>query len=160
MVLACGCKPYMSMLAACSRLREELLGEGINVALAIGSRELDLIASLELSDDKRPSTWIPIKVVAVDADELIARLEDVRPAGLVIALVSMRGESAAPQAFAFTPTELIVVKMIALIERRRAPQVERVTPSRARETTLGNAIEPFAIAAGQWRTKLSTMIKD
>jgi hypothetical protein len=149
----------MSMLAACSRLREELLGEGIDVALAIGSRELDLIASLEFSGDKRPSAWIPIKVVAADADELIARLEDVRPAGLVIALVSMSGEIAAAQAFAFTPTELIVVKMIALIERRRAPQAERVVANRARETTLGNAIEPFAIGAGQWRTKLITMIE-
>ena len=147
------------MLAACSRLRDELLGEGINVALAIGSRELDLIASLELSDEKRSSTWIPIKVVAVDADELLARLEDVRPVGLVIALVSMSGGTAAPQAFAFTPTELIVVKMIALIERGRAPRAGRVTASRAQRTTLGNAIEPFAIAAGQWRTKLSTMIK-
>jgi hypothetical protein len=151
----------MLTLAACSRLRDELLGEGIRVALAIGSRELDLIASVEFSDAVGPSAWIPIKIVAAGADELVASLEDVRPSGLVIALVCRSGKAEAVQAFAFTPTELIVVKMIALMKRRSEPRsFERVDPTGVRELTLPDEIEPFAISPGQWRTKLLAMLKD
>jgi hypothetical protein len=109
----------MLRLAACARLKDELLREGIGVAMPIGYRELDLLASVGSSDHVRPSAWIPIKVVAVHADELNASLENLKASGLVIALVCERGTPDAIRAYAFTPAELIIANMIALTQRQR-----------------------------------------
>jgi hypothetical protein len=151
--------PEMSKLAACLRLSDELLGEGIEVALTVAARDLGLVVSVESSDGLRPSAWIPIKVVAVAADESIASLEDVETSGLVIALVCKNGRPEAVRAFAFTPAELIVVKMIALIGRQSEFRSDKgVDSARTRERVLRDAIEPFVVSPGQWRKKLSTML--
>jgi hypothetical protein len=151
----------MSKLAACLRLSDELLGEGIDVALSVAARELGLVASVESSDDLRTSAWIPIKVVAVGADESIASLEDVETSGLVIALVCKSGRPEAVRAFAFTPAELVVVKMIAIIGRQSEPRsVQGVDSADTRERVLRDAIEPFAVSPGQWRKKLVAMLHD
>jgi hypothetical protein len=150
----------MSTLAACLRLSDELLGEGIDVALSVAARELGLVASVESSDDLRTSAWIPIKVVAVGADESIASLEDVERSGLVIALVCKSGRPEAVRAFAFTPAELIVVKMSAIIGRQSEPPVQGVDSAHTRERVLRDAIEPFAVSPGQWRKKLAVMLHD
>ena len=151
--------PEMSKLAACLRLSDELLGEGIDVALSVVARDLELVASVESSDDQRPSAWIPIKVVAVGAGESIASLEDVEAPGLVIALVRKYGRPEAVRAFAFTPAELLVVKMSAHIGRQSEPRSEEsVDSAHARERVLREAIEPFAVSPGQWRKKLAAML--
>jgi hypothetical protein len=153
--------PEMSKLAACLRLSDELLGEGIEVALSIVACDLGLVASVEPGADLRRSAWIPIKVVAVGDDESIASLEDVDTSGLVIALVCKNGRSEAVRAFAFTPAELIVVKMIALIGRQGDPRSGKgVDSARTRERVLRDAIEPFAVSPGQWRKKLAAMLND
>jgi hypothetical protein len=152
-------QPEMSKLAACLRLSDELLGEGIEVALTVAARELGLVVSIESSDGLRPSAWIPIKVVAVGADESIASLQEVETSGLVIALVCKNGRPEAAQAYAFTPAELIVMKMIALIGHQSEPRSDRgVDSARARERVLQDAIEPFVVSPGQWRKKLATML--
>jgi hypothetical protein len=99
----------MLRLAACSRLRDELLRELIGIALPIGSRELDLHVSIESSYHVRLSAWIPIKVVSVHSDELNASLENVKASGLVIALVCKPSKPDAIRSFAFRPAELILV---------------------------------------------------
>jgi hypothetical protein len=136
--------------AACSRLKGELLKDGIKIARPSGARELDMLASVDPRDDT-PNVWVPIKVLAVGADELASNLEHTKTPGLVIAMVWHGSNLEDIRTFAFTPAELIVVKMIALITRENA--------TRARETTLERAMEPFTMCPGQWRTKITTMLE-
>jgi hypothetical protein len=135
--------------AACSRLKGELLKDGVKIAPPSGARELDMLASVDSRND-RPNLWVPIKVLAVGADELAGNLEHTKTPGLVIALVWRGSNPEDIRTFAFTPAELIVVKMIALIGRENAMC--------AQETTLQRAIEPFTMWPGQWRTKITTML--
>ena len=135
---------------ACSRLKGELLHDGIKIARPNGARELDMLASVDSRDDT-PNVWVPIKVLAVGAEELASNLQHTKTPGLVIALVWHGSSSKDIRTFAFTPAELIVVKMMALITRENA--------MRARETTLQRAMEPFTVCPGQWRTKITSMLQ-
>jgi hypothetical protein len=135
---------------ACLRLKGELSRHGIRTVWPTGTRELDLLASVE-SGDAGFDTWVPIKVLAVGADELATSLEGTRAPGLVIALVWNGLNPADFRTFALTPAELIVVKMIAVIGRGNA--------ACAQETTLQQAMEPFAMLPGEWRRKIETMLE-
>jgi hypothetical protein len=144
---------------ACSRLKAELLKDGIEIAGPICTRELDMLASVNARDAARPRVWIPIKVLAVRADELSSKLESANAPGLVIARVWNGLNSAAVRTFAFTPPELTVAKMIALIKRANAMRVRGdIDPAFARDTALQEAMKPFTMLPGQWRKKIATML--
>jgi hypothetical protein len=144
---------------ACSRLKAELLKDGIEIAGPICTRELDMLASVNVRDAARPRVWIPIKVLAVRADELSSNLESANASGLVIARVWNGLNSAAVRTFAFTPPELTVAKMIALIKRANAMRVRGdIDPAFARDTALQEAMKPFTMLPGQWRKKIATML--
>jgi hypothetical protein len=147
--------------AAHARLVDEMRNDGVKVVLPIGARAIDMLASVESGDGARPNVWVPLTVVAVRADGLSSHLQGARVPGLLIALVWHIGKPGAVRTFAFTPAELTVVKMIALIQCKRALSVaETVDPTCTRQTVLRRAIEPFAISPGQWRKKLVLMLED
>ena len=144
---------------ACSRLKAELLKDGIEIAAPICMRELDMFASVNARDVARPRVWIPIKVLAVRADELSKTLESAKAPGLVIARVWNGLNSEAVRTFAFTPPELTVAKMIALIKRANATCACRsVDPAFAQDTAFQEAMKPFTMLPGQWRKKIATML--
>ena len=144
---------------ACSHLKAELLKDGIEIAGPICMRELDMLASVNARDVARPRVWIPIKVLAVRADELSKTLESAKAPGLVIARVWNGLNSEAVRTFAFTPPELTVVKMIALIKRANAACACRnVDPAFAQDTAFQEAMKPFTMLPGQWRQKIATML--
>jgi hypothetical protein len=144
---------------ACSRVKAELLKDGIEVASPICARELDMLASADACDAGRARVWIPIKVLAVRADELSRNLASARASGLVIARVWNGLSSEAVRTFAFTPPELTVAKMIALIKHANATRVTKdVDPAFAQATALQEAMEPFTMLPGQWRKKIATML--
>jgi hypothetical protein len=102
--------------------------------------------------------WIPIKVLAVRADELSRNLAGTKASGLVIARVWNGLSSEAVRTFAFTPPELTVAKMIALIKHANATRVTKhVDPAFAHATALQEAMKAFSMLPGQWRTKIATM---
>jgi hypothetical protein len=144
--------------AACSRLKDELLNDGIAIAGPIGTCALDMVAWVNSRDGARPGISVPIKVLAVRADELSRNLECTKASGLVVALVWNGLNPGAVRTFAFTPAELIVVRMIALIERENATHMGKaVDPGCAQDTALQEAMEPFTVSPGQWRKKIMTM---
>ena len=144
---------------ACSRLRAELLNDGIEIAGPIYTRELDMLASVDARDPGRARVWIPIKVLAVPADELSRNLVSAKASGLVIARVWNGLNSEAVRTFAFTPPELTVVKMIALIKRANTTRAcGDPDPAFAQGTAFQEAMKPFTMLPGQWRMKIATML--
>jgi hypothetical protein len=144
---------------ACSRLKAELLKDGIEIAGPIRMRELDMLASVGACDAGRARVWIPIKVLAVRADELSRNLASAKASGLVIARVWNGLSSEAVRTFAFTPPELTVAKMIALIKHANATCVcVNVDPAFAHDMAFQEAMKPFTMLPGQWRKKIATML--
>jgi len=97
--------------------------------------------------------------LAVQADELSKTLESARTSGLVIACVWDGLNSEAVRTFAFTPLELTVVKMLALIKRANAARAcGNVEPAFAQDAAFQEAMKPFSMLPGQWRKKIATML--
>jgi hypothetical protein len=73
----------------------------------------------------------------------------------------LEGNSEHARTFAFTPAELTVVKMIAIIGRTSAARSgEPADPACTPEAVLQNALEPFAMSPGKWRKKIVAILED
>jgi hypothetical protein len=144
-----------------ARLMDELLEEGVNVALPMGECAIDMLAYVNSRTDACTVVSVPIKIVSFSSDALSINLERARASGLLIALVRQIGKPEQVRTFAFTPAELTVVKMIAMCARGNSARVGE-SPSHARtpQSILQNALEPFAISPGEWRKKIATIVAD
>src|ERR1700680_5070471 len=103
-----------------ARLMDELLQDGVNVALPMGACEIDMLAYVDSRTTPCRIVSVPIKVASFCCDALSSNLEAARASGLLIALVWGISNPEHVRTFAFTPAELTVVKMIEIIERASA----------------------------------------
>jgi hypothetical protein len=148
----------MRKLAARARVMDELMAEGVNVALPVGACDVDMLAFVKSRTAPCGLVFVPIQI-AVFEDGLSRNLEAALASDVLIVLVWDVGESAPIRSFALTSAELTVVKMIDLVDGTGAERAYAATdPLRARESVLQNAIEPFAISPGEWRKKLMAVI--
>ncbi len=152
-------------LADRTRLIGEMQADGISLALPINASSADLLASTDpLVKGACPGAWVPVNVAAMDAeaDGLSRGFTMARVQGLFVAVVyDNSAPRAATRTFAFTPAELLMVKMVQAVQLSHG--ADRNTGSRstlAQETAVRDIIEPFAIAAGQWRKKLVAVMTD
>jgi hypothetical protein len=142
-------------------LMEILQTDGIRIALPVSNGEIDMLASI----DSRATAgrWIPVRVIAGYSDTL-PQFEHVRGPGLLVAVVLDFVNANAwrvHRAFALTPAELTVARMVALIARKGATRAVCTSDTgRTGKQILQNALEPFAILPGQWRKKFITLLKD
>jgi hypothetical protein len=149
----------MLKLAARARVMDELMAEGVNVALPVGACDIDMLAFVESRTAPCGLVSVPIQIVVLHEHELSRNLEVARASGVLIALVWDVGKSAPIRSFALTSAELTLVKMIDLIDGADAERAYAGTdPLRAQESVLQNAIEPFAMSPGKWRKKLMAII--
>ena len=104
-------------LAERARLIGELQADGIALALPLDAGSIHLLASTD-----PPGAWVPItlaRMSAVACDMAQGFMKATAP-GLYIAVIDdHRARSAAQRTFAFTPAELLMVKMADVIERSR-----------------------------------------
>jgi hypothetical protein len=93
--------------------------------------------------------------------ELLSRRIEVTPrAGLTI-VVTVESTDLRVSTYALTPAELLMVKMVGLIEVSGTGSTDRSRAmSRGQTTALQQAIRPYAIVAGQWRAKLKVTLAD
>jgi hypothetical protein len=150
----------MQQLLGRSRVMDELLEDGVNVAVTVGVGEIDMFAYVDSRTAACRIVSVPIKIASFCSDALSSNLEASRASGLLIALVWGASDPDQVRTFAFTPAELTVVKMIEIIERGGAarsgePPNEAYSP----EAAL-NVLEPFAMSAGKWREKISAILAD
>ena len=144
-------------LAERARLIGELQSDGIALALPLRAGNIDLLAWTD-----PPGAWVPITVATMGAVAGIMsrRFTQAAAPGLYIAVIDDdRARPAAKRTFAFTPAELLMVKMVETIERaRRANGKEQPQSSQALEMAIRHVIDPFGTAAGQWRRKLAAVM--
>jgi hypothetical protein len=151
----------MMDLVGLARLMNELLEDGVNVALPRGACEIDMLAYVDSRAAECTIASVPIKVTSCCSDALASNLEAARASGLLIALVWGISNSEHARTFAFTPAELTVVKMIAIIGRTSAARSgEPADPACTPEAVLQNALEPFAMSPGKWRKKIVAILED
>jgi hypothetical protein len=151
----------MLELVGRARLMDELLEDGVNVAVPMGACEMDILAYLDSGTAACRIVSVPIKVASFCSDALSSNLWAARASGLLIALVWDISNPEHVRTFAFTPAELTVVKMIEVIQRASAARSgERPDQACTREAVLQNALEPFAMSPGKWRKKLIAILED
>ena len=149
----------MQRLLARARVMDELMAEGINVALPVGACDIDLLAFLESREAPLGLAFVPVQIVVLHEDELSRSLAAARASGALTALVWGGANTSTIRSFALTSAELTLVKMINLIEAPDAGRAcVKTDPIGAREAVLQNAIEPFAMSPGKWREKLKVII--
>jgi hypothetical protein len=141
----------MLELVGRARLMDEMMEDGVNVALPMGACEMDMLAYVNSRTGPCRIVSVPINVASFCSDALSSNLEAARVSGLLIALVWGIGNPEDVRTFALTPAELTVVKMIEIIGRANA-----CTP----EVVLRNALEPFAMSPGKWRKKITAILED
>jgi hypothetical protein len=151
----------MLELVGRARLMDELLEDGVNVALPMSACEIDMLAYVDSRTAAGRMVSVPIKIATCCADALSSNLEAARAPGLLIALVWGISNPEHLRTFALTPAELTVVKMIEIIERAGAARSgESPDQARTREAVLQNALEPFAMSPGKWRQKIIAILED
>jgi hypothetical protein len=150
----------MLKLAARARVIDELMAEGVNVALPVGTCDIDMLAFVESRTDPCGLVSVPIQIIVLRGEGLSRNLEAARASGVLVALVWEVDELAPTRSFAFTSAELTLVKMINLMDAADAERARAgADPARARrEAVLQNAMKPFAMAPGQWRKKLMAIV--
>lgn len=143
-------------LAERARLIRELRAENIHVASPSEAGVDALQACLDPFLGLRQSRWIPLQVVMIGAmAELLSRRIEVTPGATLTIVVTIASTDLHVSTYALTPAELLMVKMVGLIEIGGTDSYVR-SPARSsgQATALQQAISTYAIAAGQWRAKL------
>jgi hypothetical protein len=151
----------MLELAGRARLMDELMEDGVSVALPIAACEFDMLAFVDSRTEASVLVSVPINIVSFGVDALWSNLKAARTSGLLIARVWEISNPEQVRTFALTPAELTVLKMIQMIERACPVRASRAPdPSCAREAVAHKALEPFAMARGKWRKKIVAILEN
>lgn len=140
-----------------ARLMCELQAESIHIALPIDASAFAMLASLDPIAESCPSQWVPIHVVMINAvgEPILQKFESIKVSGLVVAITIRPSSQEALGRYALTPAEMMIVKMIGMINHAGAGSFERQPIALCTQmAAMQKAIEPYAIGAGQWRKKL------
>jgi hypothetical protein len=100
--------------AAHVRVRDELMVEGINVAVPVDTCDIDVLAFIESRTDPCALVSVPIQIVVVHGDGLSETLGAARASGMLVALICDVGESAC-----HTPAETPNGKSLRRLEKVR-----------------------------------------
>jgi hypothetical protein len=143
-----------------ARLIDELREDGVNVAFPTCAGEIDLLAYVDSRIAACTVVSVPIKIVSFRSDASSSNLDAARASGLLIALVWDISNPAHVRTFALTRADIIVVKMIEIIERAASARFGEL-PDRAitPEAVLRRALEPFAMFPGKWREKIAAILE-
>jgi hypothetical protein len=148
-------------LAASARVMNELAADGVHVALPLNACDIDMIAFVESRNTAEARDFVPIRIVVLREEAIPRNLETGGFSGLITALVWNRGNEGPVRSFALTSTELMLVKVIDLIDVADAHQPCAETDARlTRGPSLKNALEPYAMSPGKWSKKLTAVIAD
>lgn len=104
----------MLKLAARARVIDELMAEGVNVALPVVACDIDLLAFMESRTEPCGvvPVPVPIQIVVSREDGLARHLETARAFGVLVALIWDAAERVPIRSFALTSAELTLVRMI------------------------------------------------
>ncbi len=102
----------MLKLAARARVIDELMAEGVNVALPVVACDIDLLAFMESRTEPCGVVPVPIQIVVSREDGLARHLETARAFGVLVALIWDAAERVPIRSFALTSAELTLVRMI------------------------------------------------
>lgn len=143
-----------------ARLMEELLEDGVYLALPMGACDTDMLAYLGGGTPVGTLEAVPVKIVSSSFAALSNVLEGLSAPGLLIALVSGARNAERVRTFALTAAELTVLKMIEIIGRASPAQSGRTSDQGSSpEWLLQKALEPFAMSRGKWRTKIAAILE-
>jgi hypothetical protein len=143
-----------------ARLIDELLEDGLNVALPMRAGEIDMLAYIDSSATQYPMASVPIKVKSLCSFPISTAIEGVRSPCLLTAFVWGTNAPARAPIFALTLAELVVVKMIGVINRANAAQAGGAFDEAYRSNAiLPDVLEPYAMSVGKWRRKISALLE-
>ena len=133
-----------------ARFIEELAKEGVRVALPVGLSEFDVLAYSTGPTDNL-LLGVPIKVVSAPYEVVLSNLAEIKCPVLLAVLIQESEERESLRSFAFTPEELVVARMIGVIER---------SSNRPRGSdTFRRALERHAVSPGTWHNKIRALIR-
>lgn len=143
-----------------ARLIGELQDEGLRVALTIGGDEIDMLVSFDGGAGTRGDLWIPIRTIIVDTAESrhSPAIEYANNASLLIVTDVRRVDHMSVRTYALTPGEVRVVNSVLIVASdigSRKSAEEPLGP----HTQLNESLRPFAVGPGQWRTRLSSVLR-
>jgi hypothetical protein len=130
-----------------ARLMSELQRDEVQIALPVDVEDAFLLASPNGGAGSGAEHWVSIRVdlVAANAAAIGQSIRAARPSGLVVMRTFSSPGMKLLRTFAFTPSELILVKMLAIIGAAPTRQIQ-------------TAIEPFGVRQGEWRQKLEAAL--
>jgi hypothetical protein len=144
-----------------TRLIDEITADGVSLALPLHDDEhTDWLAYLSSSVGRWPLRSVPIKVKNLGTTFVASDLERERASGLLVVTVCEVADPSQVRSFAFTPAELMLVRMVGVIGAAGGPQFpwdpeDKLAPSRA----FRSAIKPYAMSPGKWREKIVALLK-
>ena len=145
----------MLQLAANAHVMDQLTADGVNVALPVSACDIDLVAFVESRTAPGGIVFVPIQVAVLHGNELSRNIAAARASDLLIALIWNVDKPGPIRSFAFTSSELKLVKTIHLMDLRSSVGMHSLGP---KQSTLQSAIEPFAMSSGKWVKKLLAII--
>jgi hypothetical protein len=140
---------HTSRLRERAHLVDDLLRDGIHVALPIGARDIDLLAYIETDGPSCPIASIPIKIAPSGIADLSNDLETEKSRGLLIAFTPAKGGHSA-RTLAFTRADLFYIRMVGIMRR--------VNPALLGEDP--DVLATFAMSPGMWRKKIISVLED
>jgi hypothetical protein len=132
------------LLAIRARLMDELVEDGLNVAVATNECGVDMLAFLETTLVSQRILAVPIQVR--DSSDLTARDQKIADGTALIVVYELRASASKhSHLLAFTQTELLTVINQSATSSCGAIQDE--------------FLEPFMMSPGRWRKKIKALIQ-
>lgn len=136
-------------------LIQELRHEGIAVALPIDTSEGDLLVSLDTSEQADSATWSPIRVIPCPSEAAPTRTwQPCYVESRTVVVLQQHTEAGVSRRFVMNAAGLLLVRMVRVIQDRRPRTVHELLEERESQLSLNAILAPYAVAGGQWRTKL------
>ena len=139
-----------------ARVMDQLTNDGIQLALPLSDGDIDMFAYAARGAAFGTVAAVPIKVESFGFDAFASHLATLKPSGLLVVVICETGTPQRIGTFAFTPAELLLLKMVGAIERNTAISSQRPPANRA----LGKALESYAMCAGKWREKIRMVLAE
>jgi hypothetical protein len=138
-----------------AQLVHELAREGVHLALPATACGVDLLA-YPTPRANAVVAAVPIQLVVMSHDASWREFAALRTSGLLVLLLDDAQETQGVRTFALTAPELVLVQMVGLIDATALSQ----PANRCKASALRQALEPYAMVSGNWRTKIGRWIQD